>query len=682
MGELPSHIFVVRHGNRLDAADKKWHLTSPTPYDPPLTYGGFLQTRQVGHRIGSILQTAKIESEASAALAGITSPTSRHKRYRVIIHSSPFLRCLQTSIGISSGLAQLSPDALYSPADVIVSPVSARGHNGGFKSSVLRLDSFLGEWLSPEYFESITPPPGHALMLGSAKAELLKRHDGSKFAGLAATANPAPVPQPSKSLWSGSHSPSPGSSSQTPASEKDGAFETLSRPTTIAGEGFNGYVAPRPNYAASTGGQIPEGFVTHARDECLAIDYQWDSMRPPKAFGDGGRLGEEWTAMHKRFRLGLKKMLNWYATADSPSQQVTTPTASTQSSPVEDEDVETVVVIVSHGAGCNALIGAITHQPVLMDVAIASLTMAERKPDLDYLRAQREAAQMEGMDAALVPVDKMYDIRMSASTEHLRPSQSSTPVSGRSSSTANVWNAGARGRTATLSGAMGPALSTFTYNDSLGLPVHRSTSASAALGNPLKRRDSGSTNRASSKALASANSNLGPRRGNSPPRFGSGAAKNTAASGGLWAPIPSSLRLMDDGASDAESDDFPQFHQSRFTHTIHESAAETHNGPAATAPGGHSQEPAAAATETPEQSGGEVAEVDKSRTARPSTIIKGPIPLRTADLSPVRPAEPVNVTQLGGGLGGLWGKPQPPEEAERFRDLSHAKRRWTVNERA
>lgn len=40
------------------------------------------------------------------------------------------------------------------------------------------------------------------------------------------------------------------------------------------------------------------------------------------------------------------------------------------------------------------------------------------------------------------------------------------------------------------------------------------------------------------------------------------------------------------------------------------------------------------------------------------------------------------VPQLGHGAGGLWGSPRPPDDAERLRDMSSAKRRWTVNERA
>lgn len=35
----------------------------------------------------------------------------------------------------------------------------------------------------------------------------------------------------------------------------------------------------------------------------------------------------------------------------------------------------------------------------------------------------------------------------------------------------------------------------------------------------------------------------------------------------------------------------------------------------------------------------------------------------------------------GTGNGGLWGAPRPPGEAERLRDFSSSKRRWTVTER-
>jgi hypothetical protein len=38
--------------------------------------------------------------------------------------------------------------------------------------------------------------------------------------------------------------------------------------------------------------------------------------------------------------------------------------------------------------------------------------------------------------------------------------------------------------------------------------------------------------------------------------------------------------------------------------------------------------------------------------------------------------------QLGAGTGGLWGVPRPPDDADRLRDGSGSKRRWTVTERS
>src|SRR5699024_3533421 len=41
--------------------------------------------------------------------------------------------------------------------------------------SLLRVDAFLGEWLCPDYFEHITPPPSSERLIAGAKAELLRR---------------------------------------------------------------------------------------------------------------------------------------------------------------------------------------------------------------------------------------------------------------------------------------------------------------------------------------------------------------------------------------------------------------------------------------------------------------------------------------------------------------------------
>ena len=112
-----------RHGARLDAADPSWHLTSPTPYDPPLTYGGWTQCRALGARIASLLQTREDALEAETPPNDNPPQASPHdhsplrlprspsrprprkrKTHRVILHTSPFLRCIQTAVAIGAGM--------------------------------------------------------------------------------------------------------------------------------------------------------------------------------------------------------------------------------------------------------------------------------------------------------------------------------------------------------------------------------------------------------------------------------------------------------------------------------------------------------------------------------------------------------------------------------------------------
>ena len=264
----------------------------------------------------------------------------------------------------------------------------------------------------------------------------------------------------------------------------------------------------------------------------------------------------------------------------------------------------------------------------------------------------------------------MYDIWLSASTEHLK-SNASTPVNSRPQSSTNIWNspkAGPRGRTSTFSSnSGGPVMSPFTYSDPLSSTGSRSTSAGGAVSNSF-RRDSGSY-RPVPRGPAVATDGLAGVTGAT-------SSGNRSPGGpwvGLWSPVPSSLRLMDDGSDD--SDDFgtmlPDFDQSRFKSPVTES--EIKEPPPPSAP---SSAPAV---------GGRafVPEIDlsASKHSPQGPMFAGPIKLHT-NLGLDEPLEEMQVAQLGGGLGGLWGVPPPPDEAERFRDLSHTKRRWTVNERA
>jgi broad specificity phosphatase PhoE len=658
MPVAPSHIFVVRHGNRLDAADKKWHLSSPTPYDPPLTYGGFQQARLVGNQIWSILEQAKLEYD----VANEASPTKKHRRFKIVIHSSPFLRCVQTSIGISSGLAQSTPGSIYIPSDVIV-PAAKSTSSSHPKTAVLRLDSFLGEWLSPEYFEAITPPPGSALMMGGAKAELLRRSDYSEVDDLNAQSNGGPT----TALWNGSAG-SPISESALSTEDDEAAAITFRQM-----QAQQGYVAPRPNYAASSVGKIPDGFVAHARDACLVADYQWDSMRAPLDFGDGGKLGEEWGDMHKRFRKGLKQLVNWYCTNEAPAEPVSNPVTPTKTSGHDfisaaeaEEDVQTVVILVSHGAGCNALMGAITHQPVLMDVGIASITLAERRPGVDY--AQLRAALLPNDPASEhgVPVDDLYDIKLSASKEHLQnTSRPGSARSTRSPSIPNVWNNGPRGRTSTFSSMGGAVMSPFKYSDPLSSAGSRSASASATAP-PFARRNS-AAQRGARPSISSVVASSPATAPELPAVVSPGVA---SPSFGLWSPVPSGLRLIaDDSDSDADDLDhiLPDFSQDRFK-TLAEREHER-------------EKPPSVAMTEPGEMFFEIAPPVRTPGSSAGPTLSAPIKIKT-NLASTKPLEEVKVTPLGDGYGGLWSLPRPPDDAERFRDMTQSKRRWTVNERA
>lgn len=635
----PAYLFVVRHGNRLDAADKNWHLSSPTPYDTPLTYGGFLQARLVGSQISSLLERAKMDDGASrhGPLA-----TKRPKRFKVVIHSSPFLRCVQTSVGISAGLAQRSSDSVFNPSDVFVPRAVRCGPRHRSKSALVRLDAFLGEWLSPEYFETITPPPGSALLLGGAKADLLRRDDYSSYVDV----SPAPLDTPpstgSGSLWQPSHASSP--------ADDGPALMTSSTASALTPDESSVYVPPRPLYAVSSSGEIPEGIVAHARDACATVDYQWDSMRKPLDFGDGGRFGEEWTAMHKRFRSGLTKLLNWYATADAPADDRLARPEEAESQ-ARDEDVETVVIIVSHGAGCNALIGAVTNQPVLVDVGIASITMASRKPDLDMSLLRAES------DGPLVPVHDMYDLRQSASTDHLRSTTTSTPVSSRpassrSASVSNVRNpslgAGSnRGRTWTFGSMMGgPVLSPFSYHEP---PVGRSASAGILDDAEPERPEvvEAPKRPVLPKLVLPETVQQNPPELVEPKSEPVQSMPNSAGGGpislGLWSPLPSSVRLMDEGYDDADFDSMmPDFEQRRFSIPFNQ-------------PSPREEEP------TP---------VKPKMRWLEGPSFAAPITLHTDLALSDRPS-----------MLGLWGVSSMADDMDRFHDFGQAQRRWQVDER-
>lgn len=398
----------------------------------------------------------------------------------MIIHSSPFLRCVQTSIAISSGMSQYNGHnavSKFDRADRAPPASRSRGESSQERSSrplstindeegdfrrqrgfspsgsntriKLRLDAFLGEWLSPEYYESITPPPDSVLMLAGAKAELL--HRGEPVS--AEERHPTTVRRKNSTtgLW-GSPTMTP---PDTPTNEFDDEDDVdldlplhpipRSRTASHSSDGGSlrlamrgvlprktGYVPPTPVYAISPQDPIPSGYVAHARDHCVDVDIHWDSMRPPQNWGDGGKFGEEWSSMHRRFRNGLDSMISWYRHhVESSHQRGGHLRTRHPPSPYEeeDEDTDTVLVLVSHGAGCNALIGALTNQPVLLDIGMASLTMAVRRerplsPPPPLSPTGRRSSHSTEFQLA-----QEYEVALTASTDHLRNSTANSQAS-------------------------------------------------------------------------------------------------------------------------------------------------------------------------------------------------------------------------------------------------------------
>ena len=497
----------------MDAADKQWHLTSPTPYDPPLTYGGWRQSQALGARIASIIHTREAAAElhlsgssvknlALADLDGEKQDKDGHSRpnlnystrrkHKVIIHTSPFLRCIQTSIAISAGIAEHqdplkvgghasnarahpmhsvhpmhsgSPhhratehattphlDAILEPdEDFEESPQDTQDQARQIERSQLRVDAFLGEWLSPDYFDSITPPPSSVMMVAGAKAHLLRqgersssipgsledsssqrnfpggwRSGGTAFRGNAqndssegALANISSLKQSLPKLDRANSHSSDGSARGRLIEKVLSHFDTI---PDLRNAGR--YAPPTPSYAISPLDPIPPGYEAHAKEYCTDVDYTWDSMRPPLEWGNGGEYGEEWSAMHKRFRRGLHSMIMWHGSHDVSKRPeiINEDEAENQSSNCNNEEMDTVLVLVTHGAGCNALIGALTNQPVLLDVGMASLTMAVRKQKQGEKSSSADSSVRTSRRRSSIDlgISDNYDVRLTASTEHLR----------------------------------------------------------------------------------------------------------------------------------------------------------------------------------------------------------------------------------------------------------------------
>jgi broad specificity phosphatase PhoE len=370
------------------------------------------------------------------------------KKRRVIIHSSPYLRCVQTSIAIAAGMqhpqnhVRPQPQRLrsrqlsnLSPTDEVPEDESRpqeaarlspdhfsnqdRGQTNrlGYNTCTLRVDAFLGEWQSPNYYHEASYPPQSAILVSQAKMALKMPQEEIKGADLTGSVNfnmpdidlaeekesetPPPVQEMTglRAMAAAGHS--------FPKRPRNISFGTeLANGARMLNKAMQrplGYNPPVPNYAIGASDKIPPGFIAHARDACIDFDVDWDSQGDPLHWGDGGPNDEEWGKMHRRFRNGLQKLIAYYESGEDKSQ---------------DEDEELVVVLVSHQAGCNALIRLLTGAPALIDVGLSSLSMAVRKSEPAAPQAPPSPTRRRG--SLDLGISDDYDMKIIASTEHLR----------------------------------------------------------------------------------------------------------------------------------------------------------------------------------------------------------------------------------------------------------------------
>lgn len=388
----------------------------------------------------SYSSSANVSPDSSARSS--PQPFSPKRKRRIIIHTSPYLRCLQTAIAVSSGISQYHPSPGSDPAGASTGPDGNADTKLDGHRSLLRVDAFLGEWLSPDYFEDITPPPNSERLIGAAKAELLRRSvnmvpqadisnkppTGYFPGGWGSTSTPtSPIreagPPPTKiARGQRSRADSYDALNSAHSTRPQGLLSRINTNlSSIPDDNAGSYVPPTPSYAIAPSDPIPAGYVTHARNACANVDYQWDSMRAPQSWGDGGNYGEEWSAMHARFRNGLESMIEWYQDNGNIQFPRQPPdgceTNNDKNEGDGDDAVDTVLVLITHGAGCNAMVGALTGEPVLLDFNTASLTMAKRKDASVDAPGVKTRYRSASDPSCLLG----YDLKLAASVDHLRP---------------------------------------------------------------------------------------------------------------------------------------------------------------------------------------------------------------------------------------------------------------------
>jgi len=133
-------------------------------------------------------------------------------------------------------------------------------------------------------------------------------------------------------------------------------------------------------------------------------------------------------------------MITWYthhpANETPQSSDIESPTSPCGPSSLTNDadDTELVLIILTHQAGCNALVGAILNTPVLIDFAIASLTLAVLKDPSAPIRRPTTPGSTTTTPSAF----DQYQLKHTNYVEHLRPA---APPASRRASLAAVQTA-------------------------------------------------------------------------------------------------------------------------------------------------------------------------------------------------------------------------------------------------
>ncbi|GAO48623.1 phosphoglycerate mutase-like protein [Saitoella complicata NRRL Y-17804] len=155
-------ICIVRHAERLDQYDRNWSKTAERPYDTPLTKGGIAQAAATGRFIRSWLHDKKETARRRTVLVEDEEDEDDDRNVwvpNVVIHTSPFLRCMETATALANQLYRApSRSGMVNRINRDASEVEAATY------SRIRIDDYLGEWLNPVYFSELKEPPPSTLL--------------------------------------------------------------------------------------------------------------------------------------------------------------------------------------------------------------------------------------------------------------------------------------------------------------------------------------------------------------------------------------------------------------------------------------------------------------------------------------------------------------------------------------